>query len=222
MKEVLIVILSAIVGYIVLSAFSVSSSPEEAMRRIIEQPHNDIKQQKELDLARLDKEQEQKLAELQNQKDIEALRIKQNIEITKDKYNTDIKLKEIDFKKDSTIAGIKYSSVEKQKAEDNKMLIAISILVFILIYIYLKYQKNLAQIELEKEKEYKNLLAKKEYAERILSIVATGNISIETEHKLLKILDELNNPHIHTSNSSGNIIHHPNPDIEQLPLQKNL
>ena len=221
MKEVLIVILSAIVGYIVLSAFSVSSSPEEAMRRIIEQPHNDIKQQKELDLVRLEKEQEGKLAELQTQKDIEALRIKQNIEITKDKYDTDVELKKIDFQKDSTIAEIKYGSVTKQKAEDNKMLIAISILVFILIYVYLKYQKNLAQIELEKEREYKNLLAKKEYAERILSIVATGNISIETEHKLLKILDELNNPQVHT-NSSGNIIHHPNPDIEQLPFQKNL
>ncbi|NOZ90468.1 MAG: hypothetical protein GXO60_04180 [Epsilonproteobacteria bacterium] len=220
MKEVLIVILSAIVGYIVLSAFSVSSSPEEAMRRIIEQPHNDIKQQKELDLVKLEKEQEGKLAELQTQKDIEALRVKQNIEITRDKYDTDVELKKIDFQKDSTIAEIKYGSVTKQKAEDNKMLIAISILVFILIYIYLKYQKNLAQIELEKEKEYKNLLAKKEYAERILSIVATGNISIETEHKLLKILDELNNPQVTTTNNG--IIHHPNPDIEQLPLQKNL
>jgi len=220
MKEVLIVILSAIVGYIVLSAFSVSSSPQEAMRRIIEQPHNDIKQQKELELTRLEKEQEQKLAELQNKKDIEALRIKQNIEITKDKHNTDVKLKEIDFKKDSTIAGLKYSSVEKQKAQDNKMLIAISILIFILIYIYLKYQKNLSQIEIEKDKEYKNMLAKKEYAERILTIVANGNISVETENKLLKILDDINHPTVQTN--GGAIIHHPNPDIEQLPFQKNI
>ncbi|HHD81095.1 MAG TPA: hypothetical protein ENK99_05860 [Campylobacterales bacterium] len=204
-----------------LSAFSVSNTPQEAMRRIIEQPHSDIKQQKELDLAKLEKEQEAKLAQIQNEKDIEALKVKQNIEITKDKHDTDVKLKEIDFKKDSTIAEMKYGSIEKQKAEDNKMLIAISILVFILIYIYLKYQKNLAQIELEKEKEYKDLLAKKEYAERILSIVATGNISVETEHKLLRILDELNNPHIHSQNS-GAIIHHPNPDIEQLPFEKNI
>jgi len=158
MKEVLIVILSAIVGYIVLSAFSVSSSPQEAMRRIIEQPHNDIKQQKELDLARLEKEQETNLAKLQNKKDIEAMRVKQNIEITKDKHSTDVKLKEIDFKTDSTLAGIKYGSVEKQKAEDNKMLIAISILVFILIYIYLKYQRSLAQIELEKQRIYEDKL----------------------------------------------------------------
>ena len=222
MKEVLIVVLSAIVGYIVLSAFSVSSSPQEAMRRIMEQPQNNMKQQKELDLVRIQKEQEGKLAELQTQKDIEALKVKQNIQISKDKYDTDIELKKIDLQKDSTLAQIKYGSVEKQKAEDNKMLIAISILVFILIYIYLKYQKNLAQIELEKEREYKNLLAKKEYAERILSIVATGNISIETEKKLLKILDELNNPNVHQNINNNGIIHHPNPDIEQLPIQRNI
>jgi hypothetical protein len=224
MKEVLIVVLSAIVGYIVLSALSVSSTPQEAMRRIIEQPHNSIKEERELDLARLEKERQEKLAELQTQKDIEALRIKQNIEITKDKYSTDIKLKEIDFQKDKTLAGIKYSSFEKQKAQDNKMLIAISILIFILIYIYLKYQKSLAQIEIEKDKEYKNMLAKKEYAERILSIVASGNISVETEHKLLKILDEINQPTQLTPIDRDNsaIIHHPNPDIEQLPFQKNI
>ena len=220
MKEILIVILSAVVGYIVLSALSVSSSPQEAMRRIIEQPQNGLKDKKEIDLVRLEKEHDTKLRELQTQKDIEALKIKQNIEITKDKHNTDVKLKEIDFKRDSTIAGIKYNSVENQKAQDNKMLIAIAILIFILVYIYLKYQKNLAQIEIEKDKEYKNMLAKKEYAEKILSIVASGNISIETETRLLKILDEINSPQVQT-NTNRAIIHHPNPDIEQLPFNKN-
>ncbi len=218
MKEILIVILSAIVGYIVLSALSVSNSPQEAMRRIIEQPQNGLKDKKELDLVRLEKEHDEKLRELQTQKDIEALKIKQNIEITKDKYNTDVKLKEIDFKRDSTIAGIKYQSVENQKAQDNKMLITIAVLIFILIYIYLKYQKNLAQIEIEKDREYKSMLAKKEYAEKILSIVANGNISIETETRLLKILDEINNPKVDTNRG---IIHHPNPDIEQLSFNRN-
>jgi hypothetical protein len=221
MKEILIVILSAIVGYIVLSAFSVSNTPEEAMRKILEQPQANIEDKQKLDLIKIEKEHEQKLAELQNKKDIEALRIQQNIEITKDKYDTDVELKEIDFKKDSTIAGIKYGSLDKRKEEDNKMLIAISLLAFILIYIYLKYQKSLAQIEIEKEQQHKDLMLKKEYAERILSIVATGNISIETEHKLLKILDELNNPRIPINNPNGRMIEHPNPDIEQLPLQRN-
>jgi len=221
MKEVLIVILSAIVGYIVLSAFSVSNTPEEAMRRILEQPQANIEDKQKLDLIRAEREHEQRLAELQMEKDIKALEIKQNIEITKDKYDTDVELKEIDFKKDSTIAGIKYGSLDKRKEEDNKMLIAISLLAFILIYIYLKYQKSLAQIEMEKEQQHKDLMAKKEYAERILSIVATGNISVETEHKLLKILDELNNPRIPVNNPNGRMIEHPNPDIEQLPLQRN-
>jgi hypothetical protein len=158
---------------------------------------------------------------LQNRKDIEALRVKENIVISKDKYSTDIKLKEIDFQKDSTLAGMKYSSFEKQKEQDNRMLIAISILIFILIYIYLKYQKSLAQIEIEREKEYKNMLAKKEYAERILAIVASGNISTETEHKLLKILDEINRPTLPTANN-GAMLHRFNSDIEKLPLQKNI
>ncbi len=214
MKEVLIVILSAVVGYIVLSAFSVSDTPGEAVRRILERPTNDMKQKQELDLIKAEKEHEQRLTELQNERVLGITRIEKE-------NDTKVRLKEIDSEKDSKLAEIKYDSVNKQKEEDNKMLIAISLLAFILIYVYLKYQKSLAEDELEKEKEYKDMLAKKEYAERILAIVATGNISIETEHKLLKILDELNNPQIHTNNPNNHLIQHPNPDIEQLPLQRN-
>jgi len=219
MKEVLLVILSAIVGYIVLSAFSVSSTPEEAVRRIIEQPQSNNEQKIELDRARIEQEQEIRMAELENQKSIEELKIEQNIEITKDKHDTDVKIKEIEYKTDSTLASLKYESLDKQKQEDNRMLITMAILVFILIYIYLRYQKNLAQVELEKEREYKQLLAKKEYAERILAIVATGNISIETEQKLLKMLDEINNPTPKYPHHRHNLPHHPNPDIDQLPLE---
>jgi hypothetical protein len=220
MKEILIVILSAIVGYVVLSAFSTTNSPKEAIRKIMEQPQVDAKQQKEIDLEKLERAQEQKLAELQNQKDIEALKVQQNIAISKDKFQTDIKLKEIDLEKNSKLAEIKYSSYEKQKKQDNIMLIGISILVFILIFIYLKYQKNLAQMEIEKEKEHKDLLAKKEYAERILSIVASGNISVETEQKLLKMLDDINNPKVNLPNSK--IIVNQNQDIDQITFQKNI
>jgi|GEM_PF-2046640 len=222
MKEILIVILSAVVGYVVLSAFSTTNSPKEAMRRIIEQPHINAEQQREIDLAKLAQQKEQKLAELQNQKEIEALKAQQNIAISKQKFQTDIKLKEIDYQKDSKLAEIKYSSYEKQKAQDNKMLIGISILIFILIYIYLKYQKNIAQMEIEKEKEYKDLLAKKEYAEKILSIVASGNISIETEQKLLKMLDDINNPKVDATHTNRAITHHQNPDIDQIPFQRNI
>jgi len=220
MKEMLIVVLSAIVGYVVLSAFSTTNSPKEAMRRIIEQPHVSAEQQKEIDLARLAQEREQKLAELKNQKEIEALKAQQNIAISKEKFQTDVRLKEIDYQKDSKLAELRYSSYEKQKEQDNKMLIGISILLFILIFIYLRYQKSLAQMEIEKEKEYKDLMAKKEYAEKILSIVASGNISIETEQKLLKILDDINNPKVNITNNNRIITQHPNSDIDQLPFQR--
>jgi len=131
-------------------------------------------------------------------------------------YYTYINLQE----KYSKLAEIKYSSYENQKKQDNIMLIGISILVFILIFIYLKYQKNLAQMEIEKEKEHKDLLAKKEYAERILSIVASGNISVETEQKLLKMLDDINNPKVNLPNSK--IIVNQNQDIDQITFQKNI
>jgi len=218
MKELLIVILSAIVGYIVLSAFSVTDTPGEAIRRIIEQPRSDMEQKQKLDLIQAERAHDVELAKLQKEKDIETLRIQKELQETKDKHNTQVKIEEIGFKKESTIAGLKYASADKQKEEDNKMLIAISILAFILIFVYLKYQRSLAQTEIEKDKEYKDLLAKKEYAERILAIVATGNISLETEHKLLKMLEELNNPQIQAN--SNHLIQHPNPDIEQLPLQR--
>jgi uncharacterized membrane protein YidH (DUF202 family) len=220
MKEILIVILSALLGYLVLSAFSVSSTPEEAIKRLIEQPHTNIVEQQKMDKERIEKEQEIKLAQLENEKQLKELEIQQNIAITQEKYNTDIKIKEIDSQTDSALAGMKYNSLENQKESDNKMLIIISLLIFILIYVYLRYQKNLAQIELEREREHNNLLAKKEYAERILSIVANGNVSIETEHKLLRILDELNSPQIQPINQAN--IHHPNPDIEQLEFRRTI
>ena len=210
MKEVLIVILSAVVGYIVLSAFSVSDTPGEAVRRILDSP----KQNEQVAILRAEKKHQEKLIQLQNERDLEIKRLETV-------SNTKVKLGEIKSEEKSNLASIKYNSADKQKEEDNKMLIAISLLVFILIYVYLKYQRTLAHDELAKEKEYRDMLAKKEYAERILAIVATGNISVETEHKLLKMLDELNNPQIHTNNPNSQLIQHPNPDIEQLPLQRN-
>ena len=220
MKEILIVILSALLGYLVLSAFSVSSTPEEAIKRLIEQPHTNIVEQQQMDKERIEKEQEIKLAQLENEKQLKELEIQQNIAITEKKYQTDIQIQEIASKTDTTLEGMKYNSLENQKESDNKMLIIISLLIFILIYVYLRYQKNLAQIELEREREHNNLLAKKEYAERILSIVANGNVSIETEHKLLRILDELNNPQIQPISQAN--MHHPNPDIEQLEFRKTI
>jgi hypothetical protein len=216
MKEVLIVVLSAIVGYIVLSAFSVSDTPGDAVRRILERSQTDDEKK-----DRIKAEQEIKLTQITSEQTIRELEIKEETERTKIREESNIKKEEISHQTEAQIAGINADTTIKSKEEDNKMLIAMSILVFILIYIYLKYQRTLAHDELEKEKDYKDMLAKKEYAERILSIVATGNISVETEHKLLKILDELNNPYVNAHNADERLIQHPNPDIEQLPLQRN-
>ena len=220
MKDILIVIMSALLGYIVLSAFSVGT-PDEAIKRLIEQPQLNRIEQQEIDKQKIEKAQEIKLAQLENDKKLKELEIQQNIAITEKKYNTDIQLQEIASKKDTTLEEIKYNSLKKQKDSDNKMLIVIALLIFILIYVYLRYQKNLAQQELEREREHNNMLVKKEYAERILSIVANGNVSIETEQKLLKILDELNNPKLQAVNRR-NAIGHPNPDIEQLEFQRTI
>jgi len=217
MKDILMIMMSAVLGYIVLSAFAINT-PEEAVKQLIEQPQNNRIQKQELDRIKAEKEQEIKLAQIEKEKRIKELEIKQNIAITEKKYNTDIHIKEIASRTDSTLAGMKYHSLENQKESDNKMLIVIALLIFILIYVYLRYQKSLAQEELEREREHNNMLAKKEYAERILSIVANGNVSIETEHKLLKILDELNNPQLQSLNQ--NSISHPNPDIEQLEFRR--
>ncbi|SFV63585.1 hypothetical protein MNB_SV-12-405 [hydrothermal vent metagenome] len=206
MKEVLIVILSAVVGYIVLSAFSVSDTPGEAVRRILDQSKSNTEVQ---------------LTRIASKESVERTKLQEQTKQIQVKEDANVKIEEIEGQTKTQIATINANSSDNQKAEDNKMLIAISLLAFILIYIYLKYQRTLAQDELEKEKEYKDMLAKKEYAERILAIVATGNISVETEHKLLKILDELNNPQIHINNPNNQLGRHPNPDIEQLPLQRN-
>ena len=210
MKEVLVVILSALVGYIVLSAFSVSNTPQEALKRLGQQPVSEqqIQTQHETDLAKI-----------QSKEDIEKARINANIQIQKDQHSSTVEIEGIKAQTDSTIANIKHNTAVELKEKDNTMLVVMAILIFILIYVYLRYQRSLAQVELEKDKEYKQLLAKKEYAERILAIVATGNISIETEHKLLKILDELNNPSLPHGQNIGSIIHHPNPDIEQLTFK---
>ena len=209
MKEVLIVILSALVGYIVLSAFSVSDSPGEAVENILN--HSQSSEQ-------IKANQEAQIIKINNDRIVREAEIRADIERERVKQNAQVKIGNIEGQTKMQIAGIEANSLDNQKEGDNRMLITIAVLVFILIYIYLRYQRSLAQVELEKDKEYKDLLAKKEYAERILSIVATGNISIETEHKLLKILDELNHPH---DVNNHHLPYHPNPDIEQLPLQRN-
>ncbi len=70
-------------------------------------------------------------------------------------------------------------------------------------------------MELKQENEYREMLAKKEYAEKILSLLAAGNLTYETERKLLKVLDALNGHKV----ENKDIIYHPNPEIAQLNIK---
>jgi len=214
MREVLLVSISALLGYIIFSAFSTTDTPSDALRKIIEQPQADMQQKQELAFNQLSNDKETKLIELQNQDRLNELNTYQNIKINEKENNTKVELKEIDYKITHDVATMKMKTAAEQKSKDNATFIVIAFLMFLLIYIYLKYQKQLSQIELEKENNFNEMLARKEYAEKILTLLSTGNISFETEQKLLKVLDELNGQTL--DNRETEIIYHPNPDIAQL------
>jgi len=213
MREILLVGVSAVLGYIVFSAFSATGSYEEAVRKIIEQPHTDMQLQQELAFSKLANDKEARLIALDNEHKQAQLTTYQNIQINEKENNTKVELKEIAFKRDSTIANMELQAQSIQSQQKNYTYIVVAFLLFLLVFIYLRYQKYLSTLELEKETEYREFLAKKEYAEKILTLVATGNLTFETEKKLLKVLDELNG---HKTEEKAEILYHPNPEIAQL------
>jgi len=212
-REILLVGLSAILGYIVFSAFSMTGSSQEAFRRIIEQPHTNMQLQQELAFSKLANEKEARLVVLDNEHKKAQLKTYENIKINETENNTKVTLKEIDYKTQSTIANMKFQAEAVETTKRNYTYIAIAILLFFLIFIYLRYQKYLSTMELEKETEYREMIAKKEYAEKILNLLATGNLTFETERKLLKVLDELNGKKVE---EKAPVLYHPNPEIAQL------
>jgi len=217
MREILLVGISAVLGYIVFSAFSTSGSSEEAFRKILEQPHTNIQLQQELAFSKLANDKEARLVALDNEHKQAQLTAYQNIQINEKENNTKVELGEIASKRDSTIANMELQATTIQKKQENYTYIIIALLLFVLVFIYLRYQKYLSSLELEKETEYRELIAKKEYAEKILNLLATGNLNFETERKLLTVLDELNGKHV---NDKGEILYHPNPEIAQLSSKK--
>jgi hypothetical protein len=100
-----------------------------------------------------------------------------------------------------------------QKKQDNYTYLAMAFLLFLIVVLYLRYQKHLAQLELNQKSEESELRAKKEYADKILTLLASGNLTFETERKLLKVLDELNGYNVE---KKSDIIYHPNPEIAQI------
>jgi len=219
MREILLVSISALLGYIVFSAFSTTDTPREAFRKIIEQPQSDMQAKQAYDQQKLDNEKETNLIALQNQDRLNELKTYQEIKINEKENNTKVELKKIDYKINREITDLKLKSNSELKSKDNATLIVIAFLLFLLVFIYLKYQKQISQIELEKENQYNEMMAKKEYAEKILMILSSGNLSIETEQKLLKVLDQLNGQE--TRAVPGENLYHPNPDIAQLERKNN-
>jgi len=166
-----------------------------------------------LAFSKLANEKEARLVVLENQHKKDQLEAYQNIKMNEKENNTKVKLKEIDYQRDSTIANMQFQAQAIENKQQNYTYIIIAFFLFLLIFIYLRYQKYLSTMELEKETEYKELIAKKEYAEKILNLLATGNLTFETERKLLKVLDELNGKRVE---DKGSILYHPNPEIAQL------
>jgi hypothetical protein len=214
MREVLLVSISALLGYIIFSAFSTTDTPTAAFRKIIEQPQSDMKQRQEFELNKLNNARESTLISLQNQDRLNELKAYQEIKINEKENNTKVELKEIDYRMNHDITDLQLKSDSEIRSKDNATLIVIAFLLFLLMFIYLKYQKQLNQIEIEKENHYNEMIAKKEYAEKILMLLSTGNLTYETEQKLLKVLDQLNGKEV--KSTPDEIIYHPNPDIAQL------
>ena len=217
MRELILVGLSAVLGYIIFSAFSTSDTAEEAFKKIVEQP---VQNQQDYQIAtvnKLDKLHAEKLISLENQRKIEELKIYSKLEMHNKENETKVALNRINNEFEQKIAILKLESKNEDKNKDNATFIIIALLLFLLIFIYLKHKKYLNEIELEKQKKYEEMMAKKEYSEKILAYISQGNLSFDTERKLLNILDELNGKIIDPLEKER--IYHPNPDIIELPLQ---
>jgi len=214
MRELLLVCLSAIVGYIVFSAFSSSDTPSEAFKKIIEQPQQNKETYDDLAINKVKNTHEAELQALDNARNLDQLEVYGEIKMHDKEYETKIELKKLENQLNHKLAMLNVESKDESKNKDNATLIILALLVFFLIFIYLKHQKQLAEIELKKQEKHDELMAKKEYAERIIAYISEGNLSFETEKKLLRILDELNGKKIRPLEETP--IYHPNPDILQL------
>ena len=218
MRELLLVCLSAIVGYIVFSAFSSSDTPSEAFKKIIEQPQQNKETYNKLAINKVNNTHEAELQALDNARNLDQLEVYGEIKMHDKEYETKIELKKLENQLNHKLAMLNVESKDESKNKDNATLIILALLVFLLIFIYLKHQKQLAEIELKKQEKHDELMAKKEYAERIIAYISEGNLSFETEKKLLRILDELNGKRIKPLEETP--IYHPNPDILQLSNTK--
>ena len=214
MRELILISMSALLGYIVFSAFSSSETPKEALEKIIERPYQNQKINQELAFNKAHQQYETELISLENQRKKDELAVYENITIQNKENETKIKLQQLNNELNHKIAILKVESSSQDKNKNSATYVILALLIFLLIFIALKYKKQLNQIELDKRERYNEMMAKKEYAEKILTHISSGNLSFETERKLLLILDELNGTNIKSHKQDD--IYHPNPDIIQL------
>jgi len=218
MRELLLVGLSALVGYIVFSAFSTSDTPSEAFKKIIEQPQDNREAANNIAVNKINNQHEETLISLENARDIEQLKVYSQMKIHEKENDTKIALKKLDNKYNSQLAMLQLQSKDKDKEKDNLTLIVLAVLLFVLLFVYLKHKKHLNEIELRRQEKYDEMMAKKAYAEKILAYISQGDLSFETERKLLRLLDELNGKTVQPL--ENNQIFHPNPDIIQLTSKR--
>jgi hypothetical protein len=210
LRELILVSISALLGYIIFSAVSTSNTPKEAFNKIIEQPYQNKQAYQEV---ASNKHQEQLIA-LENERKLAQLQIYGKMEIHDKENNTKVELKKLDNELNHKLAILKVESEDKDSNKSNITLVILALLLFLLLFIYLRHRKYLNELELEKQDKYDEMMAKKEYAEKILAYISSGNLSFETEKKLLSILDELNGKVINPLEKDD--FYHPNPDIIQL------
>lgn len=214
MRELVLVSMSALLGYIVFSAFSSSDTPKEAFEKIIEQPYQNQKISQEVAYNKIHNQYEAELISLENQRKKDELEVYQSIILQNKENETKIKLKELNNELSHKIAVLTIESTAQNESKNTLTYLILALLFFLVVFIALKYKKQLNEIELDKRERYNEMMAKKEYAEKILAHISEGKLSFETEKKLLRILDELNGKAIKPSQQDE--IYHPNPDIIHL------
>ena len=214
MREILLVSISALLGYIIFSAFSTTSALDgSGVPRVLQNLQLNPEDRKELALHDLDNKKDTQIIGYTT--DVEKDKIKADADVAKNKQDkeAEVQIKGLESQTVTSVASINGNTAIIQKKQDNYTYLAMAFLLFLIVVIYLRYQKHLAQMELNQRSEQNELIAKKEYAEKILTLLASGNLTFETERKLLKVLDELNGHHVE---KKPDIIYHPNPEIAQI------
>ena len=141
MREIVLVVMSALLGYIIFSAISMSETPKEAFKKIIERPQMNAQATQELAFSKQHDAHEAELIALENQQKLERLRTYEKIAIKEKENQTKVRMKQLDNQLNQEITAIKVKAKSEDKSKDNATMIVIALFLFLLLYIYLRHQK---------------------------------------------------------------------------------